>query len=237
MSATTTVMGSSASVDTGRAFWERLWRMAGFNSVAFFIIAYFIYGNQPGVGASPDALVAFYHGHGTRILISMVFSCQAVLYLMWFAVALRNTLVEVGQEGWASAVIASSAVVGALLFLRIAVGAALAYSIAGSANSAFTSGLNDLAWACAVFDSLPRAMLIMACSFGLWRAGLIPNPLFAAGVAAVVLGVAGCTTLVSGGFWAMDGAYSRFIWPLVGLVWLAVFTRVLSRLPAARSGW
>jgi len=237
MSATTTVMASSTSVKTGGAFWERLWRTAGFNSVGFFIIAYFIYGNQPGVGASPDALVAFYHGHGTRILISTVFSCQAVLYLMWFAAALKNTLAEAGQEGWGAAVTASSAAVGALFFLRVAIGAALAYSIAGAANPAFTSGLNDLAWACAVFDSLPRAMLIMSCSFGLWRAGLISNGLFTAGVAAVVLGVAGCTTLVSGGFWAPDGAYSRFIWPLVGLVWVAVFTRVLIRLPAARSGW
>ncbi len=236
MSATTRAVTSTTSVNAS-AFWERLWRTAGINAVVFFIIAYVIYGNQPQVGASPDTLVAFYHGHGTRILISTVFSCQAVLYLMWFAAALRTALAEAGQEGWGAAVTASSAAVGALLFLRIAVAAALAYSIAGSGNLTLTSGLNDLAWACAVFDSLPRAMLIMSCSFGLWRGGLISNALFAAGVAAVVLGVAGCTTLVSGGFWALDGAYSRFIWPIVGLAWLTVFTRVLIRLPAARSGW
>jgi len=235
MSATTAAVASTTNTD--RAFWERLWRMSGFNAVLFFIIAYVLYGNQPGVGASPEALVAFYHGHGTRILISTVFSVQAVLYLMWFAAVLRNTLAEAGQEGWGAAATASSAAVGALLFLRIAMGAALAYSIAGSGNSELTSGINDLTWACGVFDSLPRAMLIMSCTFGLWRGGLISNGLFTVGVAAVVLGVAGCTTLVSGGLWAPDGAYSRFIWPAVSLVWVAVFTRVLSRLPAAASGW
>ncbi len=236
MSAITTAAAPTASVGA-REFWERLWRAAGLNAVLFFVIAYLIYGNQPRVGASPDALVAFYHGHGTRILIATVFSCQAVLYLMWFAAALRTKLAEVGQEGWGAAATASSAAVGALLFLRIAVGAALAYSVAGSGSLAFTSGMNDLAWASGVFDSLPRAMLIMSCSFGLWRGGLISNALFAAGVAAVVLGVAGCTTLVSGGFWAPDGLYSRFIWPIVGLAWLTLYTRVLIRLPATRSGW
>jgi hypothetical protein len=38
-----------------------------------------------------------------------------------------------------------------------------------------------------VLTSFPRAMLIMAAAFGLWRARLISNALFAAGVAAVVL--------------------------------------------------
>src|SRR5262245_53749815 len=127
MSATTTVMASGAA--TSRAFWERLWRMAGFNAVLFLVIAFFIDGSQPGVGASPEALVAFYHGHGTRVLISTVFSCQAVLYLMWFAAALRTTLVEAGEDGWGAAVTAASAVVGALLFLRVAIAADLAYAI------------------------------------------------------------------------------------------------------------
>jgi hypothetical protein len=76
---------------------------------------------------------------------------------------------------------ASSAVLGGLFLLLIAVGAALAYSIAGSGNHTLTSGLNDFAWACVVLTSFPRAMLIMAETFGLWRAGLISNALFATG--------------------------------------------------------
>jgi hypothetical protein len=80
-------------------------------------------------------------------------------------------------------------------------------------------------------------MLIMAPTFGFWRAGLISNALFAAGVAAVVLGVLGGTTWLSGGFWAPDGAYSRFVWPIIGLVWLLVASRVVLRSPATRAGW
>jgi len=85
---------------------------------------------------------------------------------------------------------ASSAAFGGLFLLLITVGATLAYSIAGSGNHMLTSGLNDFAWALVVLSSFPRAMLIMASAFGLWRAGLISNALFAAGVGAVVAGLA-----------------------------------------------
>ena len=89
-----------------------------------------------------------------------------------------------------------------------------------------------------VLSSFPRAMLIMASTFGLWRAGLISNALFAAGVAALVLVLLGGTTWMSGGFWAPDGAYSRFVSPIIGLAWVVVVSRILlTRSPATRTGW
>jgi hypothetical protein len=238
MSASTTATNSSTSVYTTPVFWERLWRSAGIQSIGLFIIAYFIYGYQPQVGASADAVVAFYEGNRMRILIAAIFSGLAVLNLMWFAAAIRTTLADAGQDGWGAAATASSAMLGALFFLLVTIGAALAYSIAGSGNQALTSGLNDFAWACVVLTSFPRAMLIMSSAFGLWRAGLISNALFAAGVAAVVLVLLGGTTWVSGGFWAPDGTYSRFISPIIGLAWALVVSWVLlSRSPATRAGW
>jgi hypothetical protein len=236
MSASTTATSPSTG-KYGRAFWERLWRGSGNNFVIFALIAYVLYGSQPQVGASADALAAFYAGHRTWILISAVFSGLAVLNLMWFAAALRSTLADAGLDGWGAAATASSAAVGALFLLLIAVTAGLAYSIAGSGNQSFTSGLNDLTWTCLVLTSFPRAMLVMSGSFGLWRAGLISNRLFGAGVAVVVLGVLGGTTWVSTGFWAPDGVYSRFVWPILGLVWVAVCNRILTRSPATRAAW
>jgi hypothetical protein len=234
MGPSTTATTSSTST---RGFWERLWRMSGINFVAFAIIAYVLYGSSPQVGASADTLVAFYDGHRTRILIAAVVSGLAVLNLLWFAAALRTTLADAGLDGWGAAATASSTAVGALFFLLIALGAALAYSIAGSGNQTLTSGLNDFAWGLLVLSSFPRAMLIMAGSFGLWRAKLISNALFGAGVAVVVLGVLGGTTWLRGGFWAPDGAYARFVWPIIGLVWVVVASRVLARSPATRAGW
>jgi hypothetical protein len=232
-----TTVASSASVYTTPVFWERLWRMSGINFVVFFIIAYVIYGHQPQVGASAEALAAFYGGDRTRILVAAVFSGMAVLNLLWFAAAIRTDLADAGQDGWGAAASAASAVVAALFLLLIMVVAAIAYSIAGAANAALTSGLNDLAWAGVVLSSFPRAMLIMASAFGLWRVGLISNALFAAGVAALVLVLLGGTTWLSGGFWAPDGAYSRFVSPIIGLVWVVVVSRVLLTRSPTRVGW
>ena len=230
--------GSSASVYTTPAFWERLWRTSGLQSVLCFIVAYIVYGQQPPIGASADALAAFYGGDRMRILIAAVFYGLAVLNLMWFAAALRTTLADAGQDGWGAAATASSAALGSLFLLLIAVVAVLAYSIAGSGNHMLTSGLNDFVWAGFVLTSFPRAMLVMASAFGLWRARLISNALFAAGVAAVVLGLLGGTTWLTGGFWAPDGVYSRFVWPGIGVVWgMVVSSVLLTRSPATRAGW
>jgi hypothetical protein len=229
---------SSASVYTTPAFWERLWRTAGIQSILCFLVAYIVYGQQPQIGASANALAAFYDGDRMRILIAAVFYGLAVLNLMWFAGALRTTLADAGQDGWGAAATAASAALGALFLFLIAVVAALAYSIANSGNHMLTSSLNDFVWAGFVLTSFPRAMLIMAAAFGLWRARLISNALFAGGVAAVVLVLLGGTTWLSGGFWTPDGVYSRFISPAIGVVWGMVVSGVLlTRSPATRTGW
>jgi hypothetical protein len=229
---------SSGSGYATPAFWERLWRTAGIQFVVLFIIAYVIYGKQPEVGASADALVKFYEGERTRTLIAAVIAGIAVLNLLWFAAALRTTLADAGQDGWGAAATAASATVGGLFFLLIAVAAVLSYSIAGSKNATLAPALNDLAWALVVLSSFPRAMLVMASAFGLWRARLISNALFAVGVAAVVLVLLGGTTWLSGGFWSPCGAYSRFVSPIIGLAWaLLVGGVLLTRSPNARAGW
>jgi hypothetical protein len=243
MSASTTVAStpgvtSSSSLYTTPKFWELLWRSAGIQAVFFFVVAYFIYGDQPKVGSSPDTLVAFYDGNRTRILIAAVLFGFAVLNLMWFAAAIRTTLADAGRDGWGAAATAASAAVGGLSLLLISLSAAHAYSIASSGNRTLLSGLNDLWWACAVLSSFPRAMLIMAPTFGLWRARLISNAAFSAGVAAVVLGVLGGTTWISGGLWAPDGAYSRLVWPAIGLLWVVVVSAFLMTRPySPRAEW
>ena len=226
---------SSTSIYTTPMFWERLWRTAGIQSLLCFIIAYIVYGHQPQVGASTDALAAFYDGNRMRILIAAVFYGLAVLNLMWFATAIKTTLADAGQDGWGAAATASSAALGALFLLLTAVITGLAYS---SGNQMLASGLNDFVWAGFVLSSFPRAMLIMSAAFGLWRARQISNVLFAVGVAAVVLVLLGGTTWLSGGVWAPDGVYSRLVSPAIGLLWgLVVSGVLLTRSPATHAGW
>ena len=81
---------SSASFYTTPAFWERLWRAAGIQSVLCFIVAYIVYDHQPQIGASADALADFYDGDRMRILIAAVFYGLAVLNPTWFEGTLRT---------------------------------------------------------------------------------------------------------------------------------------------------
>jgi hypothetical protein len=227
---------TSSTVSTP-TFWDRFWRTAGIQFAGLFVITAFIYGYQPQVGASADALAAFY-GERTRILIAVTLSGLNLLNLLWFAAALRTALAEAGQDGWGAAATASSAVFGAMSLLLYSVIGVLAFSVAGSGNAALTSGLNDFAWALVVLTAFPRAMLIMSGVFGLWRAGLISQTLFATGLGAVVLGVLGGTTWLRSGFWAPDGVYSRFVLPIILLLWIVVVSRVLlAQRPAIRNGW
>jgi hypothetical protein len=219
------------------AFWERFWLTSGIQFVGLFVLTYFIYPNLPPVGASPDVLAAFYTGDRTRILLASAFAGLNILNLLWFAAALRASLTEMGQEGWGAAATASSAAFGGLYTLFVTIVATLAYSAASGGNTALTKGLNDLAWGLLVLSSFPRAMLIMSGTFGLWRAGVISNSLFSMGLGAVIAGVLGGMTWLSG-FWAPDGVYSRLLSPVIGLLWILVVSRsLLSRRPATHPAW
>src|SRR5439155_860477 len=92
MPSSTKAMTSSNSGYNNPTFWEQLWRTSGLQFVGFFVITSLIYGYQPQVGASADALTAFYNDDRTRILIAAAFSGLNILNLLWFAAALRTAL-------------------------------------------------------------------------------------------------------------------------------------------------
>lgn len=217
------------------AFWERLWRLSGVNFVLFAAVAYFLCGSLPALGASPDQLAAFYGAERTRILIAVVVSGMALLNLLWFVAALRSNLASTERDGWGAAATAASSIFGALFLLALTVVAVLA--LAGAGMDTLTSTLNDVVWVSLVSSSFPRAMLIMAGSFGLWRAGTISNAMFGVFVAAVVLVLLGGTTWMSGGLWSPDGIYSRFVSPMIGVLWLLAVSRILLASPATRNAW
>jgi hypothetical protein len=200
--------------------WGRMWRSSGVVAVILIIIASVLYGRSPKLGASAADLFSFFHGDRTRILIATVFFCFAFLELLWFGAALSSVLRDAGKGGWAAAATASSAAFAAVLFVRMTVRAALAFSIAGSGLPQVTVGFSDLGWVLTVIASFPAAMFVMSGAFGLWRAEIISKRFFAVGVVAVVLVLLGGTTWASDGFWAPDGAYA-YIAQLVTFLWIA----------------
>jgi hypothetical protein len=208
--------------------WERQWRGAG---IVFFVLAIaagVVYGSQPKLGASDADLVAFFHGDRTRVLIATIIFCLSFLELLWFGAALSSVLRDAGKGGWGAAATASSAAVAGILFARMAIRAALAFSIAGAGSSQVTTAIADLGWVLSVVLAFPAAMFLMAGTFGLWRAELISSRFFAVGVLAVVVTLVGGTTWASSGAWAPDGAYAN-ISGIVVFAWVAVLSGVLLR--------
>jgi hypothetical protein len=56
--------------------------------------------------------------------------------------------------------------------------------------------------------------------------------------AAVILGVLGGTTWISGGFWSPDGVFAQFISPAIFLVWILVVSWVLmTRASSSPNRW
>jgi hypothetical protein len=206
--------------------WERNWLGGGVLFVALLVIASIFYGSQPELGASPAELVSFFDGDRTRILIATVIFCFAFLELIWFGAAVSSVLRDANLGGWAGAAVASSAALGALLFLRMTIRAALAFSIVGAGTLAVAPALSDFAFVLTVLMAFPTAMFVMATAFGLWRAEIISQRFFTVGVAAVILTLLGGTTWASDGFWAPDGAY-QLISQLVAYAWIAVISGVL----------
>jgi hypothetical protein len=205
-----------------------VWRGSGIAFVITFVASWLIHGAQPDIGASADTLASFYENDRTRILIGSSLLALALLNLLWFAAALASDLRDAGQGIWGAAATAASTALATIIYVRIFVGAGLAYSIAGSGNDALTSGFNDLSQVLLVVASFPAAMLVMAGTFGLRQADMISKGPFLAGVAALVLVLLGGTTWANDGVWAPDGAYSRVIWPIIALAWIAIVSGFLS---------
>jgi hypothetical protein len=238
MTASAAAVAADTNASSSRVRFERLWRLGGVASVVVTVVAFALSGVQPGILASREALRAYYVGNEFLLLIAVALSGVGIVGLLWFAAAIRAVLVEAGQDGWGAAVTSAATATGGLLFLHAAIVGALAYSIAGADDDAVTRALNDLVWGILVLSAWPRAMLVMASSFGFWRAGLISDRVFTASGVVAALGVLGGTTWMADfGFWAPDGIYSAFIWPVVGLVWMLAASRVLAGAPPTRHGF
>jgi hypothetical protein len=212
---------------------ERLWRLDGVVFVVLAVVAFALAGPRPGLAASPAALDAYFVGNESPVLVGAILTALGLLALLWFATGIRAVLAQAGQDGWGSAVTTGASVTAALLLLQCAVIATLAYTIAQAGNDAITGALNDLAWAIFVLSSWPRAMLILASTFGLWRAARASRPVVAGGAAIGLATLLAGTTWEAdfGALWRPDGIWSAAVAPILDLLWVLGASRVIAMVP------
>jgi hypothetical protein len=181
------------------------------------------------MGATANELVAFYDGERTRILIAVPARRSST---SWFAAAPRTTLAMRRRRVGAAAT-ASSAAVGGLVPSSSSQERSLRVLIAGP-RIATRPGTERLRLGRRA-DLVPRAMLIVSGTFGPGaRGSRMRSSRWGRCRQSCQSGAA---HLISGGFWAPDGAYSRYVSPAIGLVWVLVVSLFLTRSPATRAGW
>jgi hypothetical protein len=206
--------------------WERWARATGIGFVVLFVVAFIVFGDQPKVGASADKIVSFYDGDRSRVLTATVIFGVATLFLLWFAGAVANALREAGEGRLAATTIASAATLAGIFFMLMAVGAGLAYSVAGAGETGVVRALSDILWAFNVLASFPAAAFIAAATAGLWRTRLVPDWFGWAGLVAALIVLLGGTAWASDGFWAPDGALT-LITMIVALAWILAASAIL----------
>lgn len=206
--------------------WERWGRATGIGFVALFVVAFIVFGDQPGVGASADKIVSFYDGDRGRVLTATVIFGVATLFFLWFAGALANALREAGEGRLAATTIGSGAVIAGIFLVLMGIGSALAHSVAGSGDTGVIQALSDTLWAFNVIVSFPAAAFVAAATVGLWRTRLVPDWFGWAGIAAAIVVLLGGTTWASDGFWAPDGGFT-ILTMIVALAWILVSSAIL----------
>ena len=155
--------------------WERWARAAGLGFALLAAIAFAVAGEQPKVSDPASDVVSYYDGDRDKVLAASFLFVLALVLLLWFAAAIANLLRERGEGRVGATVIAAAAAFVTLQIALTAIGAALAYSLAGSGDPGIVKSLFDVTLILDVFAALPSAVFILASAVGLGRVGAIPG--------------------------------------------------------------
>ena len=212
----------------GAVNWERWARAAGIGFVVLTVAAFITGGEAPTVTDSTEELISYYDGDRAQVLVSSLLFGIAVIFFLWFAAAIANLLRDSGEARLGATVIATATSFVALQLALTAMGAALAYSIAGQGDAGVVKALFDLQWLLDMFAALPSAGFVLAASIGLMRTRAVPPWLSWAGIAVVALFVLRSTNWASDGFWSPTGGFVFILIP-VALLWILTTSVVLFR--------
>jgi hypothetical protein len=170
--------------------WTRLAPLTGIVFVGLLILTFAIGGGTPGVHASGAKVISYYKAHHSRQMASAFFGALGVVFLLFFAAAVRSYLRRIeGVRGLAALGFGGAVLLG----VGGASFSALGWSLADARNTLDPSGAqalnvlsNDFFWPFAV------GVAVFGIGYGLAIAlgGALPRWL---GWVAVVLGIVGVT--------------------------------------------
>lgn len=209
-----------------RPNWDRMAASTGVAFAVVILVAFFTYGESPSLGATASEKATFFTDHRGRILTAMVLASIALLLFLWFAGTLAATMRDAGEPRLAAVLLAGAAVMTAGIFGFIVLAAALASSVAKTADVGVSAALYDLATTADVVVSFPAALVAAAVAIASLRSHVFPAWFGWASLAGAAAFLSAGTVWATDGFWAPDGAWTTITF-LAFLGWTAITSGLL----------
>lgn len=206
--------------------WDRLAAAGGMISLAFLVIASFVYGNPPNVDAEATAIASFFSDNRDQVLWAVFLQGLGILAMIWFVAALVRAIRDAGQAILATATALCFAVALALGSIAALMRASLAFTLADDADPEIVAAFFQVAALTDTSQNMISAGIYAAVAVAVIRTSLVPAWWGWASALAALFAVVSSTAWNRDGFWSPDGAgYVNF---LVYAVWVGVTSLLLS---------
>jgi len=215
-----------------KAMWDKLAAAGGIVGVVLFVIAIFIYGEQPRTNANAEAVANFFQDNRDQVLWALFLQGLGVVAVIWFIGALGAAMRDAGEGRLAAVMGIAFAITVAIAGGAALVRGSLAFSIAEDGDSGTVQSLFQMSSYMDNASNLIGAAIYLAVGGAVVRTGLI-NAWW--GWAS---GLIGLWAIVSSTAWNRDGIWSPdeagLVNFIVFLVWVLI-TSILLTMRAVRA--
>jgi len=215
-----------------KAMWDKLAAAGGIVGVVLFVIAIFIYGEQPRTNANAEAVANFFQDNRDQVLWALFLQGLGVVAVIWFIGALGATMRDAGEGRLAAVMGIAFAITVAIAGGAALVRGSLAFSIAEDGDSGTVQSLFQMSSYMDNASNLIGAAIYLAVGGAVVRTGLI-NAWW--GWAS---GLIGLWAIVTSTAWNRDGIWSPdeagLVNFIVFLVWVLI-TSILLTMRAVRA--
>lgn len=214
-----------------KAMWDKLAAAGGIVGVVLFVIAIFIYGEQPRTNADAASVASFFQDNRDQVLWSLFVQGIGVIAIIWFIGALGAAMRDAGEGRLAAVMGIAFAITVSIAGVAGLVRGSLAFSIAEDADSGIAQSLFQMSGYMDNASNVIAAGVYVAVAGAVARTGLL-NVWWG-----WTSGVIGLWAIVSATAWNRDGIWSPdeagFVSFIVFLAWVLV-TSILLTMKAMR---
>ena len=212
---------------------RRLDAATGIVAVALYLVAFALPGSPPSATDTADQVAAFFTDERERVMLGSFFAGLAGAFFLWWLGSLRYWLRrgEAGEGRLSAAALLAGGIAVALSLSGAAIGAGLAFKVAGQGDQALVRALFDIRSAFFGMSAFAYAAMIAAASCSGARSGRLPRSAYWSGsVIAGLNAAAGSALFAEKGFFA-TGEGMSVVAVAAALGWFVAVALLMIRRP------